>query len=163
MGHLALIRLPSKASRHNHRARPDAISSQLSGAVGLGPPEGPVSVVVVLVDSEDRHAAAAAIARAFPTFSLKSSSNSNNKDEEGGDSESGGRVVSVSFAGPGGGAVEDWPLGEASALEASQVCASAVRRAARLVDTPPDLMNVGAVVDEALAATARLEAVGAKV
>jgi probable aminopeptidase NPEPL1 len=181
--HLSLVRVPSKASRHNAACRPDAVTSLFKTAMSAaGGGAGDVSVVAVLESPEHRHAVSSAIARALPVFTAKSTSHRHQQPP---------KTVRVAFADPLGkpvvwaqaaaataaidsaadatdsGESADSPntaathsasadAVEASLLEASLVASKAVRKAQELVDTPPEFMNVNAMVKEALNAIERL-------
>ena len=150
--HVSLVQLPTVHSRHNIPSRPDAVSALLSSALGAGPKDTDVQVVMVLEDENDRHAVACAAARAFPQFSLKSEGQKE-EGREGGDDASPPRVVTVSFVDATGAALD--PRAQQSAA-----AAAAVRRAAALVDTPAEVLNVDRMVQEAEATAERLRTAG---
>ena len=165
MRHLSIAMVPSKASRHNTPARPDAVTALLASALGAGSNgKGDLQVVVVLEKEEDRHALVCAAARAFPSVSLKSSKASSKKeegeDEEGEDEEAARadgekppRSVTVSFVDASGASLDP-------KSEQSGGAAGAVRRAAELVDLPAEQVNVNRMVEEALESAERLRAMG---
>ena len=152
---LAGVLLPEKTSRHNVPSHPHALASLLQSASGSAPSKGPLHVVAVLEDPSHRHAVSCAIARAFPLFTMKSETPS--KEDEDDDDEP--RKVFVSFVNGEGAAVCDEP----KFYVASDVAASAVRAAARLVDSPPEMMGTSQMVDEAKDVASRLKKAGAKV
>ncbi len=122
---LAVCVLPDTVSRHNAPSRSEAIYKTLpsSGAAGKK------STVIVCVD-DPAHVmgAAVAITRAFPVFNARSK-----KDD-------GGRMTVV------------FTLADGTPVKVSKTVketASAVRLAARLVDTPPQEMTTTAFEKEA--------------
>ena len=159
--------LPAACSRHNSPVRPHAITSLIKGS------SKSARIMVVLEDKSHAGGAALAVGRAFPLYSAKKRSAVRRKkasaaaaaadgieaapgdeDAEGSD-DSGAPVMQVSFA------TRDGPL--ADGYGNLQVAADSVRRAAMLVDLPPNVLTTTAFVGEALAAAQRLNDDGKKV
>lgn len=106
--------LPDHCSRHNAPSRAWAIPG-IVRAAGSGPSLG---IVAVVDDVAHVNAVACAIASALPTFSATS--------------KTADRTVDVLILGPDGAVVD---------LTTASVLADATRRAADLVDQPPDVLN----------------------
>ncbi|MCO4745610.1 MAG: leucyl aminopeptidase family protein [Proteobacteria bacterium] len=114
--------LPEACSRHNSPTRAWAIPGIVKAALR----KGTLGVLAALEDPGHGFAVAAAIARALPLFNMASPSNK-------------WKATAVLLGSEG--ALEDTgPL---------DTVAEAVRRAARMVDTPPDIFNVDAFVSTA--------------
>jgi probable aminopeptidase NPEPL1 len=128
--------LPAECSRHASPVRPHALTALLKDSKSA-------DVLMVLEDASHAGGAACAIGRAFPTYSAKTR-------PAGGDMAE--QTIHVSFA------TRDGPLGGGYSKYAA--AAAAVRRAARLVDLPPDALTPSAFVKEARAAAERLGAAG---
>ena len=124
------IAVPETCSRHNSPSRPDAISTALEGQA---PPKGAIGIVVALTERAQARAAAAAVARAFPSYSRKSS-----------DSAELEREVLVGFS------AADGEVSGAAVLDALGELSDGVRLAASLVDTPTAELGTDAFVDTAL-------------
>lgn len=107
--------LPEACSRHNAPSRAWAIPGLVSAAMR----KGSMGVLAALEDGAHGVATAAAIARALPLFNTASPSNE-------------WRAGAVLLA-------PDGPVADVKRLD---TVAEAVRRAARMVDTPPEEMNV---------------------
>ena len=121
--------LPTRASRHNCAARPDAVASLVAGALkGTGK-----AAVVAAVPAEATLATAAAVARTLPRYSRRSK---NGEDRE----------VSLAFVGA------EPDLGRLS------VIADSVRLAGELVDAPTCDLDVDAFVARAEAVAAEVGA-----
>ena len=157
--------LPEACSRHASPVRPHAITSLVKGS------SKSARVIVVLEDESHAGGAALALGRAFPLYSAKRrgvvrrkkasaasavaddgvevAPGADDPDSSGGSSAP---VMQISFA------TRDGPL--AAGYENLQVAADSVRRAAMLVDLPPNTLTTTAFVGEALAAAQRLEADG---
>jgi len=131
--------LPETCSRHASPVRPHALTALLRGTKSA-------DVLVVLEDTAHAGGAACAIARAFPTYTAKTRPSTQRETEE---------TVAVGFATREGPLTEDYSNFAAAA--------EAVRRAARFVDLPPDVLGTNAFVNAALAAADRLTAKGFKV
>mmetsp|Transcript_32942 Transcript_32942/g.72338 ORF Transcript_32942/g.72338 Transcript_32942/m.72338 type:complete len:561 (-) Transcript_32942:992-2674(-) len=145
--------LPAACSRHNSPLRPHALSALVGSAADAVKQPGGGAVIAVLDEASYVAPAACAIAKAFPLFSMKSTPTS-----------------SAASGGDGGGEVEPLPVrvgfvaakgdvGEAH-YRAATLAADGVRLAARLVDSPPELLTTTAFVEEAKAAVSRLKALG---
>lgn len=122
-------------SRHNSPARPDAISGLVRSALPTG---SPVAVILVVDAAAHALAAAAAVARALPLYSRKTSKTEEKR-----------RLVRVAVLPADEGAVDLVRLAEV---------AEAVRFAARLVDTPTSELDTEAFVDVARDTAARVNA-----
>ena len=134
--------LPEACSRHNSPIRPAAVTSLVAG---LG---GDAAVVALLDDPAHAGGVACAIGRAFPLYSDKLPPKEPKPAPN----------IRVGFATANG------PLDSSGASYAA--CASAcdgVRRAARIVDLPPDVLTTTGFVNEAKLAVKRLEAQGKRV
>ncbi len=127
--HLVAIVLPGPGSRHNAPSRPEALASLLRKAVPAG---RDACVVVALAAPEHAVPSTVAVARAFPTFRMKS--------------ESDDRNITVALLG-----CDDEPAD-------LQRIADAVRFAGSLVDRPTSSLNVDAFVAEAEAVATRVGA-----
>lgn len=146
MATLVAAVLPAVCSRHNSPLRPHAITALIGPAASDAAKEsGGAAIVVVLDDPSYAAGAACAVARAFPMYSMK---NPHQPAVHG--------SVRVGFA------TRTAPLPNAP-YGSCAMAASAVRLAARLVDTPPEQLTTTAFVEEARQAAARLKALGRKV
>ena len=149
--------LPDACSRHASPVRPHAVTSLLKGSKSA-------KVVVVLEDASHAGGTACAIGRAFPLFSAKTArrpkrappNTSGANDDTTAPASDEAPTVRVSFA-TREGALESLPFDSFSAA------AEGVRRAARLVDLPPDILTTTAFVGEAREAAERLSAQGKRV
>lgn len=118
--------LPSSCSRHNSEARPHGLTS-----LARSLPGGKQVAILVALESETHaFASAAAIARAFPLYSLKSGSKGPKS-----------RVLVAFYT----------PDGEVKRLKRLNVVCDAVRQAARLVDMPTCELGTSEFVQEAKA------------
>ncbi len=127
------IALPTVCSRHNHPARPDAITGLIGKKL---PKKSDATVVFALDKGAHAYAAGCAVARALPRYSRKPRSN----DEH---------TVTVSFL---------CADGVAPDLERLRAAAPGIRLAAELVDMPTCELHTDAFVARARAVA---EAVGA--
>lgn len=136
--------LPDVCSRHASPVRPHSVTSLVKGSKSA-------DVVVLLEDSLLAGGTACAIGRAFPLFSAKSSRapGSSAVGEVEGEQ---GTTLRIGFATSDGAILGGYP----SYLAAAE----GVRRAARLVDLPPDVLTTSAFVGEAQAAARRLASKG---
>ena len=154
---LTVVILPdaSALSRHNAPSASHAASRWLAG---LKAPKGDktLGVACSLESASEAVAIAAAVARAFPTYSAKSTSESRHTDTGRGAVAVKGAVRVALFDAGVGDASGAELIGDA--LEAAAAVAGGVRLAARIVDTPPALMDPDALVREALGACAELNA-----
>ena len=154
---LTVVILPdaSALSRHNAPSASHAASRWLAG---LKAPKGDktLGVACSLESASEAVAIAAAVARAFPTYSAKSTSESRHTDTGRGAVAVKGAVRVALFDAGAGDASGAELTGDA--LEAAAAVAGGVRLAARIVDTPPALMDPDALVREALDACAELNA-----
>jgi probable aminopeptidase NPEPL1 len=122
--------LPDECSRHASPVRPHAIHNLFKGTKSA-------NVLVVLDDAAHAGGTACAIGRAFPTVNAKTRWRPGAGNEPA-DAEP--PVVRVGFA-TRAGALSDGYSSYAAAAEG-------VRRAARLVDLPPDVLTTSAFVGE---------------
>ena len=129
--------LPDACSRHASPVRPHSITSLLKGSATKS-----ADVIMMLENAAHAGGAACAVGRAFPTFTAKTKGNA------GGDAP----TVKVSFATAEGALT--------SGYDSYAAAADGVRRAARLVDLPPDKLTTTAFVGEAKATAQRLTAQG---
>eukprot|EP00322_Chrysochromulina_rotalis_P001467 CAMPEP_0115851750 /NCGR_PEP_ID=MMETSP0287-20121206/12641_1 /TAXON_ID=412157 /ORGANISM="Chrysochromulina rotalis, Strain UIO044" /LENGTH=519 /DNA_ID=CAMNT_0003305789 /DNA_START=33 /DNA_END=1592 /DNA_ORIENTATION=+ len=136
--------LPDACSRHASPVRPHAVTSLVKGSTK------PTDLLVVLDDAAYAGGTACAIGRAYPIFSAKTR-RAGSADED--DDEP--PTVRIGFA------TRDGPLRNDYVPYAA--AAAGVRRAARLVDLPPDKLTTTAFVGEAKAAMERLTSQGRKV
>lgn len=154
---LTVVILPdaSALSRHNAPSASHAASRWLAG---LKAPKGDktLGVACSLESASEAVAIAAAVARTFPTYSAKSTSESRHTDTGRGAVAVKGAVQVALFDAGAGDASGAELTGDA--LEAAAAVAGGVRLAARIVDTPPALMDPDALVREALGACAELNA-----
>jgi leucyl aminopeptidase len=138
---VTLAALPDKATRNNAPFQPHAITRLVAAAAGS---KGSLEVVAAVGDLADVAPVALAIGKGFPMFSLKS----DKPPADGEDPPSKeAKSVATKFVLAGTGDVVSDP----EVLKAADVAAKAARFAARLVDTPPEEMNVPEVVAEARA------------
>ncbi len=135
---LTALVLPAPSSRYDAPSTPHALGRLLGGASTDG--DGDVGVVCLLRAPEDAVATAVAVARAFPTYSRKTSSCSGGNGD--GDSH---KTVHVALVSPTEGGAR---LDEAPDADAVRV-AEAVAYAARLTDTPTSELDTDAFVAEA--------------
>ena len=135
--------LPERCSRHASPVRPHAVTALVKGTQSA-------SLTVVLEDPSHAAGAACAIGRAFPRFTAKTTRAKNTKTE--------GETVSVGFA-----TAKGVLQGEKYPYASYAAAAEGVRRAARLVDLPPDQLTTNAFVAEAEATAERLNALGKSV
>ncbi len=133
--------LPKACSRHNSPVRPHAVFSHCRASARAS-----TDVLVLLERASLAAGTACAIGRALPLFSAKTSRRRETGDEL--------PTVRVSFATREGPVVDDGILAGCTAA------AAAVRRAARLVDLPPDMLTTTAFADEARGVAERLAASG---
>ena len=133
--------LPKACSRHNSPIRPHAIFTHCRASA-----QASTDVLVLLESASHAAGTACAIGRAFPLFSAKTS--------RGRDTGGVPQTVCVSFATRAG------PVANDGTLAGCAAAAAAVRRAARLVDLPPDLLTTTAFVEEARGVASRLGAIG---
>jgi len=139
--------LPEQCSRHNSPMRPYAITALVGPAVADAAKEqGGAAVVLILDDPAHATGAACAAARAFPLYSMK---RVGQQPAERG-------TVSIGLA------TKDAAL-DSSVYGPCAKAADAVRLAARLVDTPPEVLTTTAFVAEAEAIASRLRAIGREV
>ena len=154
---LTVVILPdaSALSRHNAPSASHAASRWLAG---LKAPKGDktLGVACSLESASEAVAIAAAVARTFPTYSAKSTSESRHTDTGRGAVAVKGEIRVALFDAGDGDASGAELTGDA--LEAAAAVAGGVRLAARIVDTPPALMDPDALVREALGACAELNA-----
>jgi len=137
--------LPDAFSRHNSPARPDAISSLVSKALGGDRP----GVICALDEADHALAAGAAVARVMPLYESKGKSTDDHAEGETEGNDDKG--VRVAFLGPDGAEVSDPAIAHV---------AGGIRRAAKLVDMPCSELNTTAFVQEAYAVA---EQVGAEI
>jgi probable aminopeptidase NPEPL1 len=162
---LTVIVLPdaSKLSRHNAPSASHALTKCLAGvkAPRFGKTLG---LVCALADASEAVAIAAAVARAFPTYSAKSTEARNTESGRGAVAVKGTVKVALHDASReshdektknGNKSSVDSFDGDAE-LKAAKAVAGGVRLAARIVDTPPAFMDPDALVAEALSVCAEL-------
>ena len=128
--------LPEPCSRYNAPSRAWAIPGLVQGAGR----QGSLGIVAALEHASHAFAVATSIARALPTFSAKG------KDND--------RQVTVLLLGP---------EGPVTRLDRLHHAAHGVREAARLVDTPPNRLDVAGFVSEAREVAASLDGVRLRV
>jgi probable aminopeptidase NPEPL1 len=146
MAMLVAAALPDVCSRHNSPIRPHSITALVGPAARDAAKEaGGAAVILVLDDPSHAAGAACAVARAFPTYTMK---NPRQPAVQG--------SVRVGFA-TRTAALPDAPYGPCAAA------AAAVRLAARLVDTPPEQLTTTAFLGEAKQVVERLHALGREV
>eukprot|EP00752_Nemacystus_decipiens_P007262 g6500.t1 len=135
---VALCALPDECSRHNSPAQPHAIADCIRAISG----SGSVAVVMCLDDPTHAFAAGCAVARAFPLYS----STSRKRPGAGAASVPApppSRDVRVYLRVPR----DAWPAVRVDLSSAAE----GIQLAARLVDTPPNVLSTTAFVEEALA------------
>lgn len=140
--------LPSRCSRHNSPVQPHAVTALVKGSKSA-------NVVVVLEDATHAGGTACAIGRAFPLFTAKTPSKA--KRQAMADGVDDAPTMTVSFA------TKEGAMAESACYASYAAAAEGVRRAARLVDLPPDQLTTTAFVGEARAAADRLAALGRSV
>lgn len=142
--------LPDACSRHASPVRPHAVASLLRGTKAA-------DVLLMLEDASHAGGAACAVGRAFPTYSAKTRSKAKAAGQAAADAAADDEppTVQVGFATRGGPVVGGY--------DSYAAAASGVRRAARLVDLPPDVLTSTAFVAEAQSAAERLRALGKRV
>lgn len=121
---LTLIGRSERCSRHNSPGRPDALGAGLVGRDG----KGRTAVLIALDDASQAVAAAVALARAYPSYSLRSSKKTPPE----------ARALDVAFIAPGG--------VPAAVVERAAIIADAARRAGALVDMPTSELTTTAFV-----------------
>ncbi len=131
---LVVAATSDRCSRHNCAAQPHALTKLLSDAL---PKRGAVAIALALADPGHALAACCAVARALPRYTRKSKPAPD-------------RTVHVAPVA----SVASSP----TVLASLQRAADAVRRAARLVDTPPCELDTRAFVAEARAVAAEVGA-----
>eukprot|EP00586_Coscinodiscus_wailesii_P013545 CAMPEP_0172515236 /NCGR_PEP_ID=MMETSP1066-20121228/266425_1 /TAXON_ID=671091 /ORGANISM="Coscinodiscus wailesii, Strain CCMP2513" /LENGTH=339 /DNA_ID=CAMNT_0013296237 /DNA_START=100 /DNA_END=1116 /DNA_ORIENTATION=+ len=140
---VSLCLLPSKVSRNNHPLSVHALTNFVSKTSKGG--KGRTHLIVKGVSEEDgvtSGAVAAAIARAFPLYSQKSTSGGTAADDDENDSTdddddtSTNAAVLVSLIDAAGKRLVD-----DTTLQSAQYVTEGVQLAARLVDTPPDALS----------------------
>ena len=146
--------LPEACSRHSSPVRPHSVTALLKDSAKKS-----ADVILVLEDPTHAGGTACAVGRAFPMYTAKSqrrgSARPAGDDVAVGEASGGQATVHVSFATCNG------PLGDAEGdYDAYAAAAEGVRRAARLVDLPPDVLTTTAFVGEAQEAANRLTAKG---
>lgn len=153
--------LPEKISRHNSPVQNHAITKLLSKAPSISEEKGmgdgsdilsekkSVEVLVVVDDESHTTAAAMAVARSYPLYSKKKSTSEK--------PESDAITYNVRFATSGG------LIDSQEVYKNAEAASSAVRMAARIVDTPPAEMNVNDFVKEARGVRDRLTILGHEV
>ena len=149
--------LPATVSRHNCPAAPFAVSNILAGVSTPGQSNKTLGVVTFLSHAAHAMPTAAAVARAFPLYNAKSTKDRAAPESRGFVPVKGGVLVAAAMVperSSGSGLVEV-PAGVAAAAAAA---AGGVRLAARLVDTPPSVMDPDQLVREAEAVAAALNA-----
>lgn len=121
---VAVAMLPTACSRHNTPSHAHAVTQLVRSCSGANKE---LSIVVVLSDPAHASATACAVARAFPTYTLKSNADTIQE-------------VTVALVGahPGD-------------LELVSVAAAGVRRAMALVDAPTSELHTSAFVAQAIA------------
>lgn len=120
---VSLAGLSTKISRNNH---PMAVHSITQLARTSAATDGDTRIIV-LTDNHPIGPLACAIAKAFPLFSQKTTKKDAKKKD---------RNVHVVFCAADGSLIED-----TQQLNAAQAVAAGIQLAARLVDSPPDLMT----------------------
>lgn len=128
--------VPEKISRSNSRARPHAVTKMVSKLASMSESMPEWSCLACVEDAADVGAVACAIGRAFPLYIRKASQAAQTNC-----------VLTVAFFLPDGTPLD----AQVSVLEA----VSAVRKAARLVDTPCAEFSTDAFVAEAQAVVER--------
>ena len=116
---------PAACSRHNSPARPHAVSNLVRAHA---PRKGAVEIIVLMERAEDAVAAACAVARAYPEFSLKSARASKSRE------------IRVLLLGPDGKAPKP------TVRRKAQAAAEGVRYASALVDGPACEVDTDAMV-----------------
>ena len=145
---------PEACSRHSSPVRPHSVTALLKDSAKKS-----ADVILVLEDPTHAGGTACAVGRAFPMYTAKSqrrgSARPAGDDVAVGEASGGQATVHVSFATCNG------PLGDAEGdYDAYAAAAEGVRRAARLVVLPPDVLTTTAFVGEAQEAANRLTAKG---
>ncbi|XP_073987191.1 probable aminopeptidase NPEPL1 granny smith protein [Rhodnius prolixus] len=121
-----LASLPNKCSRHNSSARPHALAGVIKSNSS-----GASETIIVVCPFSDVLASAAAIARSYPAFSMKTMAGKNATVE-----------VTVEFI------LTDKESSPALDCVLLTTLSQAVREAAAIVDTPCNLMNVTNFIEE---------------
>ena len=154
---LTVVILPdaSALSRHNAPSGSHAAAKWLAQL--KTPKSGKtLGVACALPDASEAVAIAAAIARAFPTYSAKSTACRHTERGRGAVAVNG--TVRVALFDASASAAGDAGAVTGDALASAAAVADGVRLAARIVDTPPASMDPDALVAEALNACAELNA-----
>ncbi|OQV20428.1 putative aminopeptidase NPEPL1 [Hypsibius exemplaris] len=165
----AVAALPTKCSRHNAPSQPHAFYNVLKG---WNPPEAPVgdvseSHIVIVCFPQDVLSLGCAVARAFPLYSAKTGSvfavkavqdsanllptTPNRNTRTTADTKE-SRVIVEFIVIPNISASEEFAVDRAivrRSLDTISYLADGIRLAARIVDTPPNLMTTTALVKEA--------------
>lgn len=145
--------LPEACSRHASPVRPHSVTALLKSSASKS-----ADVIFVLDDVAHAGGTACAIGRAFPTYSAKTRGAPPPAAAENGKQEAvEPPTVRIGFATREGAVEED------ASYESYASAAEGVRRAARLVDLPPDVLTSTAFVGEAMSAAERLERKGHKI
>jgi len=129
-----VVPLPSKISRHNTPSRGHSISKHVR-ALSSGQQE----TVVLVCRKEDMYASGCAVARAFSLYNMKTS----DKEKDAKNIE-----VKVEFLIVEGGSCNPAVL-TAEDIKLLETSCSSIQLAARIVDTPCNVMNTDAFVEEA--------------
>eukprot|EP00640_Fibrocapsa_japonica_P002026 CAMPEP_0113935174 /NCGR_PEP_ID=MMETSP1339-20121228/2379_1 /TAXON_ID=94617 /ORGANISM="Fibrocapsa japonica" /LENGTH=526 /DNA_ID=CAMNT_0000937235 /DNA_START=175 /DNA_END=1755 /DNA_ORIENTATION=- /assembly_acc=CAM_ASM_000762 len=130
--------LPTACSRHNSPALPHSVTQLVRTNKADAQKTGRLTVVLLLAESTHAFAAGTAVARAFSLYSRKTGTGASVLPE-----------VEVVF---------NYSEADMAPTTLKQVafCSEGAQMAARLVDTPPDVMNPTALVEEANAVAQEL-------
>ncbi|KAL9179331.1 hypothetical protein ACHAXT_008621 [Thalassiosira profunda] len=144
---MSLVSLKNKVSRNNHPLSLHALSDMVRSNC---PSKGTVRVVVCVEDEFPVAPVAAALARAFPLFSKKTSAHGKKKAKEEEDDakekeeeEDKERLVHVTFLDSSGKVLK-----KDAEMQAAEAAAEGVRLACRLVDTHPEQLTTTAYAQE---------------
>ena len=152
--------LPTGTSRHNCPAAPFAVDTVLAG---VHPPKHgtTLGILAVLASAEDAMPIAVAVARHFPTYTAKSVRSPTGRcgTERGKIALKGAVALALVCASP----TAPCETPDTDTVNRAVHTARAVRLAARVVDTPPAVMDPDALVGEAADVAMELMRSGADV
>lgn len=141
-------------SRHNSPSKPHAATDIVKG-VASG--DSPLRIVLLLASADHAVPLGTAVARAFSSYSQKSSVQHSSKPP---------RTVEVVFNMTSAYLAESKVMNgvlQGPMVDKIQALANGIQLAARLVDAPPNVMNTDAMVEEARMIVKRTKATGADV
>jgi len=138
---MSLLSLKNKVTRNNHPLSLHAMTDLVRSS---SPSKGTVHIMVCVEDEFPVAPVAAALARAFPLFTKKTTKKKSNKDSDAGEgTEDEERLIHITFLNSEGRVVK-----ADLEMKAAQAAAEGVRLACRLVDMPPDELTTTSYAQE---------------